>query len=147
MLAKVGPMDSTGGDLAHAAGQVDGNIEKRSIHDVSPTGTSMEKNIVGEKDIQPPRSFDTSSEDSAVVEKLDSKIVKVRDAPDGDEAFAHLPDHEKAIVKRQLEIPPVKVTFVTLYRYATRNDLLILFISALCAIIGGAVMPLMTVCV
>ena len=105
----------------------------------------MENNIAEDKNTRPARSSDTSSEDYAAVEKLDSKIVKVRDSPDGDEAFAHLPDYEKAIVKRQLDIPPVKVTFVTLYRYATKNDLLILVISAVCAIIGGAVMPLMTV--
>lgn len=139
-------MDSTGGDLAHAAGRVDENIEKRPVHDSNPTAVSTDRNIAGEKDIEYLPSSDTSSEDTSVVEKLDSKIVKVRDGPDGDEAFAHLPDHEKAIVKRQLDLPPVKVTYVTLYRYATKYDLLILVISSLCAIIGGAVMPLMTVC-
>lgn len=140
-------MDNTGGDLAHAAGQVDEKIEKRSIHNFSPTDTSTDTNLAEDKDIRPSHSHSsqTSSEDFVAVEKLDSKIVKVHDSPDADEAFAHLPEHERAIVKRQLDIPPVKVTFVTLFRYATKNDLLILAISVLCAIIGGAVMPLMTV--
>lgn len=140
-------MDNTGGDLAHAAAQIDEKIEHRPIYDLSPTGMSTEEKIVGEKDTRLSRSSETSSEDPAAVEKLDSRFVKVRDGPDGDEAFAHLPDHEKSILKRQLDVPPVKVTFVTLYRYATKNDLLILAVSALCAIAGGAIMPLMTVCI
>lgn len=59
--------------------------------------------------------------------------------------FAHLPEHEKAILKRQLDIPPVKVTYKTLFRYATRNDKILIAISAICAIIGGALIPLMTI--
>lgn len=77
--------------------------------------------------------------------KLDSKIVKLRDSLEGEAAYAHLPDNEREIVKRQLDVPTVKVTFVTLFRYATRNDLIFLAISAFCACAGGAVMPLMTV--
>ena len=79
------------------------------------------------------------------MEKLDSQIIKIGHVKEGEEAYAHLPDHEKAIVKRQLDIPPVKVTFLTLYRYATRNDLIIVAISSVMAIAGGAIMPLMTV--
>ena len=138
-------MDSTAGELAHAAARVEENVEKRSIHSASHAGTSTE-DISGEKDARHPHPSDTSSQESAAVEKLDSKVVKIRDDLDGDEAFAHLPDDERDIVKKQLDIPPVKVKFTTLYRYATKNDLAILVISAICAIVGGAVMPLMTVC-
>ena len=91
------------------------------------------------------QSSGLSSQHSAPIEKLDSKIVDVRDAKEGEEAYAHLPEHEKEIIRRQLELPPIKVTFTTLYRYATRNDLIMIAVSSLGAIIGGAVMPLMTV--
>ncbi len=137
-------MDSTGGDLTHAAAKLEEKIEDRSQQNPSYARTSTE-DIVREKESRPPDSSDSSSQDSAPVEKLDSKIVKVHDSPDEDEVYAHLPEHEKEIVKRQLFIPPVKVNFITLFRYATRNDLIILVISAICAIAGGAIQPLMTV--
>ncbi|KAL2358059.1 P-loop containing nucleoside triphosphate hydrolase protein [Cryomyces antarcticus] len=79
----------------------------------------------------------------APVPKLDGQTVKIEE--EEDEPYKHLPEHEKQIIKRQLYIPPVKVSFVTLFRYATTNDIVIMAISALCAITGGAVMPLMTV--
>src|SRR5579862_3902229 len=77
--------------------------------------------------------------DGASIEKLDSKVVEV----DGDDPLRHLPRREREIIKRQLEVPTVKVTFWNLFRYATKKDLLIIFISAICAIIGGAAQPLM----
>lgn len=135
-------MDSTGGDLAHAAKEIEEKVEERSLHSLEHEKSS--RNVVGEKHEEEINSSGSSSRDSLAVEKLDS-VIKVRDVKDGDAAYAHLPEHEREIVKRQLEIPPIKVSFLTLYRYATRNDILIIAISALCSIIGGAVMPLMTV--
>lgn len=44
-----------------------------------------------------------------------------------------------------MTIPEVKTGLKTLYRYATRNDLLIIFVSAIAAIAAGAALPLMTV--
>lgn len=133
-------MDSTAGDLNHAAQEMEVQIENRISH------TSSEKDYVGEKQDPHTSSSGSSSHDDPALEKLDSKIVKVGEVKEGEEAYAHLPPHEKEIVKKQLDIPAVKVTFKTLYRYATWNDLMIVAISALCAIAGGAVMPLMTVC-
>ena len=75
--------------------------------------------------------------------KLDSQLVNKEDE---DYDLSRLPEHEQAIIKRQLEVTPVKATFITLYRYATRNDLSMIIISAICAIAGGAPLPLMTVC-
>ncbi|KKA21933.1 Xenobiotic-transporting ATPase [Rasamsonia emersonii CBS 393.64] len=68
-----------------------------------------------------------------------------QDAPDQDAAFAHLPEEEKQILKTQLDSPPVKVNFFGLYRYADAWDWLIIFISAICAIAGGAALPLFTI--
>ena len=133
-------MDSTAGDLNHAVQETGREIEKKLSH------SSLEKDLVGEKDHLNLSSSSSSSQDEPSLKKLDSKVIKVGEVKEGDEAFAHLPEHEKEIVKRQLDIPTVKVTYKTLYRYATKNDLIIVAISAVCAIAGGAVMPLMTVC-
>ena len=137
-------MDSTAGDLNNAAREVGVNIEKQLSRD-SRENSSSEKGLVGEKHEKDPHSSGSSSDDIAQLKEVDSHIVKISEVKKGDEAYAHLPPHEREIVKRQLDIPEVKVTFVTLYRYATRNDLIIIVVSAICAIAGGAVMPLMTV--
>ncbi|KAL4814754.1 ABC transporter type 1, transmembrane domain-containing protein [Aspergillus spinulosporus] len=69
-----------------------------------------------------------------------------RDENDDDgDPFRHLPEHERVILKRQLDLPATKVNYMTLYRYATRIDKVVLIIASLAAIIGGALMPLMTV--
>ncbi len=137
-------MDSTGGDLNRAAKELDSNIERKISHRSSEAALSK-KNIVDEKHEQDMSSSGSSSIDLKPVEKLDSHIIKINNAKEGDEAYAHLPPHEREIVKRQLDIPNVKVTYATLFRYATRNDIIIIVISCICAIVGGAVMPLMTV--
>ena len=137
-------MDSTGGDLNNAAKEVGANIEKQLTRD-SHQDSSSGKDLVGEKQEQELHSSGSSSDDIAQLKEVDSHVVKVSEVKEGEEAYAHLPPHEKDIVKRQLAIPEVKVTFKTLYRYATTNDLIIIAISSLCAIAGGAVMPLMTV--
>ena len=137
-------MDSTAGDLAHAAREVETNEVKQNTHALEHTESSG-KDLVGEKQELDPSSSGSSSHDDPALAKLDSKVIKVGEVKEGEEAYAHLPEHEKEIVKRQLDIPPVKVTYWTLFRYATRNDMIIIAISSLCAIAGGAVMPLMTV--
>jgi len=51
--------------------------------------------------------------------------------------LAHLPQHEQEILRAQLIIPPVNVGYKTLFRYATRNDILLMCLGAICAIAGG----------
>lgn len=136
-------MDLTAGDLNHAAKDLN---EKTQDHQASTSpGATTSEGDISEKQEYDRHSSSSSSQDITALEKLDSKIVKVGEVKDEEEAYAHLPPNEKEIVKRQLDIPPVTVTFKTLYRYATRNDLIIIFISSIAAIGGGAVMPLMTV--
>ena len=86
-----------------------------------------------------------SSETRPDLRKYDSEIIQVREAPQGDAVLAHLPEHERAVLKKQLDAPDVKVTYKMLYRYATTWDKIFLVLAWLCAIGGGAVMPLMTV--
>ncbi|KAH0538752.1 GTPase-activating protein [Glutinoglossum americanum] len=85
----------------------------------------------------------TPPEDEISIEKLDSQIINIKG--EDDDPLRFLSPQEKEIIKRQLDIPTVNVTFRSLFRYATKNDLLIIMLSALCAIAAGAMMPLMTV--
>lgn len=62
-----------------------------------------------------------------------------------DDPSNHLLQHEKEILKRQLDLPAIKVNYTTLFRYATKNDRIILTIAVLTAIISGALLPLLTV--
>lgn len=79
------------------------------------------------------------------LEKADSRVVKqIANEEDGD-PYKHLPEDKAAILKKQVFTPDVKVGIATLYRYASRNDLLIMAVCAVCAIASGAALPLMTV--
>ena len=138
-------MDSSGAELAHATIEVDEKYAEDAVRPSSNGDQRPRIDSIDKKHEHDVHSSSSSSQDDVEMEKLDSKIVKVGDLKEGEEAYAHLPDHEREIVKRQLEIPAIKVTFLTLYRYATRNDIIIIVISSICAIVGGAVMPLMTV--
>ncbi|KAI1777743.1 P-loop containing nucleoside triphosphate hydrolase protein [Hypoxylon cercidicola] len=84
------------------------------------------------------------SSTEAALEKTDSKVSKISKDIDND-PFKHLPANEAEILKRQVITPEVKAGVATLYRYSSRNDLIIMFVSALGAIAGGAALPLMTV--
>lgn len=84
----------------------------------------------------------------APLTRLDSQLpekTKDKEEQEENDPFKHLPAHEKEILKRQLEIPTVKVNYMTLFRYASRNDMIIMVLSAIGAIIGGALLPLLTV--
>ncbi|KAI9787255.1 MAG: GTPase-activating protein [Geoglossum umbratile] len=103
---------------------------------------------VSEKQEKQQHEIDTSSFSSRgelAIEELDSKIIKVPDVKDGEEALASLPEHEREIVQRQLDVPPIEVKYSTLYRYATTTDWIIIAVSVLCAIAAGAALPLSTI--
>ncbi|KAF3178414.1 GTPase-activating protein [Orbilia oligospora] len=77
------------------------------------------------------------------LDKLDSKyVVKPEEEAD---PLAHLPPHEAEIIRRQTAIPEPKINYFSLYRYASRSDLTLLFICHFASIAAGAVLPLMTV--
>ncbi len=89
-------------------------------------------------------SVDTPPHDMTEIQKLDSKVIKV-EASEEDDPFKNLPADEALVLKRQVDVPVVSTSFKQLYRYATRNDKIIVSISVLCSIGGGAALPLMTV--
>lgn len=80
------------------------------------------------------------------LEKADTRLSQAQDKP-ADEAdlYAHLPAHEADVLRRQVATPDVTAGVLTLYRYSSRNDLLVIFVSAITAIASGAALPLMTV--
>ena len=135
---------STGGDL-HSGVQ---DFEENLQHPRLPAAEGKES--YDPVDLDEKRVADSSSSPSRSshdqnLAQLDSKVAKIPNSQDADAVFAHLPAHEAAILKRQLEIPPVNVSYRTLYRYATKWDIVIMVISAFCACAGGAIQPLMTV--
>jgi ATP-binding cassette subfamily B (MDR/TAP) protein 1 len=58
---------------------------------------------------------------------------------------AALSDHEKQIIDRQTDAPSVTVSYLSLFRYANKKDVLIMIAALVASIASGAVMPLMTV--
>ncbi|KAL2164185.1 hypothetical protein VTH06DRAFT_3399 [Thermothelomyces fergusii] len=95
----------------------------------------------------PISSSGTENNDEVAVNlaKADSKVVAPKDGESDKDPFAHLPEREAKILRDQVYTPDVKVGMATLYRYSSRNDLLIILVSSLCAIASGAALPLMTV--
>lgn len=59
--------------------------------------------------------------------------------------YEHLAADEAAILKRQALTPDVKTGFFALYRYASRNDKLLILAGSVAAIAAGAALPMMTV--
>jgi hypothetical protein len=94
-----------------------------------------------------PASSSNSSTDSTRhgITKADSHVVDVKDGEKEDDPFGHLPPEEAEVLRRQLDMPKVEISYLSLFRFATRNDQTIMVLSLLAAIIGGAVMPLMTI--
>lgn len=102
-----------------------------SSHDSSETGT---KTPLKEKDPERPE-----------LQKADSKIFQKNDDESDKDPYGHLPDDEADVLRRQIITPEVKAGVLTIYRYSSTNDILIMIVSALCAIASGAALPLMTV--
>ncbi|KAK5993811.1 ABC multidrug transporter atrD [Cladobotryum mycophilum] len=57
----------------------------------------------------------------------------------------HLTSTQVEILQRQTSMPEKSVGIKALYRYASRKDILILLVSAICSIAAGAALPLMAI--
>lgn len=95
------------------------------------------------------RTSDQVSDNNDKKDKKKSKKKKKKeDDEDDDEEkvdpFGHLPPEEAEILRRQIHIPKAKVSYLTLYRYATKKDYLILLIGYASSIISGAALPMFT---
>jgi len=126
---------------SHGSSRTSEDQEKISSNNVKSVVIETVADKAFSTEVPPPIDQTNPLDEDASLEKLDSKVIKVED----EDPFKHLPEHEKTILKRQTEVPEVKVGYLTLYRYATKMDIIILMISAFCAIVAGAAMPVMTV--
>jgi len=84
-----------------------------------------------------------NSTSNNALKQLDSKVIDVTSIDD--DPYKHLSTDEAAILKRQLDIPVVNLTYLSLFRYATFNDKFFIVTAGLAAITAGAVVPLMTI--
>jgi ATP-binding cassette subfamily B (MDR/TAP) protein 1 len=58
--------------------------------------------------------------------------------------MASLSEQEREIIQRQLDAPKLTVGYFALFRYANKNEGLIMVAALVASIAAGAVMPLMT---
>ncbi|KAM3546105.1 hypothetical protein ARSEF1564_001004 [Beauveria bassiana] len=79
------------------------------------------------------------------LEKADIRLPTPPKTASPDDPYAHLSDHAADILKKQVDIPTLTKGAGVLYRYASRNDKIIIAVSAICAVASGAALPLMTV--
>ena len=82
-------------------------------------------------------------------EKADSSTLPTKtttiDDGDSDELYGHLPPHQAEILKRQVLTPELKQGLSAIYRFSTRNDIIIMIVATVASIGSGAATPLMTI--
>ena len=88
---------------------MDGDIEKSLTREIM---AHTEETAIGQAPVM--GEITIPIQDGAALQKLDSKIQEKK--KEDEDPFKHLPQHEAEILRRQLDIPPVKVTFFTLFR-------------------------------
>ncbi|EED18280.1 ABC multidrug transporter Mdr1 [Talaromyces stipitatus ATCC 10500] len=123
----------------------------------SPTHASAEEKTLAESEknqesLPVSSSSNTSSDKKSPKEKTEKLTATGAEVPPSDRAesleleavLKELPEDERRIIQEQLDSPTVQVNFFSLYRYATTWDLVIIAISVICAIAGGAALPLFT---
>jgi ATP-binding cassette, subfamily B (MDR/TAP), member 1 len=118
------------------------DVDEKEASSREPSEVPHDKEVPTESGLAPIQPGPHEAE--LVLKKLDSTVPEKQDGPQ--DPFAHLPEHEATILRRQVETLDVKVGYTTLFRYATAFDWLIFVLAICCAVISGAAMPLMTVC-
>lgn len=129
------------GNPASLEKRVDQALTKEAEEQPRKDAVDNEKVIEQQKSI----SGSTVTGDGTKTKDAGSGSANAAAVADADAVFAHLPEREREILKKQLHSPDVKVTFFGLYRYASKLDLFIIFVSAICSIAAGAALPLFTV--
>jgi len=66
-----------------------------------------------------PHSKSSTGSSAEDLKPVNSKIIRVRDAPKEDKIFAYLPKHEQDVLNAQVEVLPIPVKYTTLYTYTT----------------------------
>lgn len=115
--------------------------------EVSEKSNTPDNQVRKQENRNPASSTSSTTDKEKVAKKDDSDTTKGSTPEDLDALLAHLPEHERVILKQQLAVPDVRATYSTLFRYATRNDLILLVIVSLASIAAGAALPLFTACI
>jgi ATP-binding cassette, subfamily B (MDR/TAP), member 1 len=72
--------------------------------------------------------------------------VTAPDAPDAPvDPMELLPEHEREILRAQIDLPQRKYGAGAMYAFATRTDIIIMVVSGICSAASGAALPLMTI--
>ena len=136
--------------------------EKPAVAEPTPTNATTNGQVPATKETSSSSSSDRASPKEKKKGGLFSSRKKKDASDDGDSSddggkpvdsteqdpdapFAHLPEHEAAILKKQTYTPTVKAGIKALYRYADTNDMIIITVCLIFAIVAGAALPLMTV--
>ncbi|KAK1140267.1 GTPase-activating protein [Aspergillus melleus] len=116
------------------------------------SATDKAGNTVPTATVERAKSSNHSSTSSATIAPAEAKAARSQSPSDGnlpsddtDPLYSHLAPHERQILKKQLDVDETNVSFFGLYRYASRMDILVLVVSAICAIAAGAALPLFTI--
>lgn len=115
-----------------------------TISEKGPIVQEPMNGLVGDEKIGPSSRSSSNHHREDSLTQLDSHLVKIGGDIQED-PLGHLSPNEQEIIRRQLEMPEVKLSYFTLYRFATTNDLILIFTASLASIIAGAVLPLMTI--
>ncbi|QGI62285.1 hypothetical protein CEK26_006250 [Fusarium fujikuroi] len=105
-----------------------------------PSSSSHSGSGSTDKDAVRPHMKSSSDPDNEKLDltKADSAVIVPPKAENIEDHYRHLPPDEAEVLRRQVVSPEVKQGVAVLYRYASRNDILIILISSICSIAGGA---------
>jgi hypothetical protein len=141
---------SPAGDSVRAAPEIHAASDPEKSRASTPTAhdgaTVREKDLEADAE-QHPQQPDLSKLDSKVIKQQQNAKAAGVDGAKASEAelYAHLPEHQATILRQQVETKDFKAGLGAIYRYSTRNDIIIMVVSSVCAIASGAALPLMTI--
>ncbi|KAK9362047.1 P-loop containing nucleoside triphosphate hydrolase protein [Lipomyces starkeyi] len=89
-------------------------------------------------------SFFSSFRRRTLLRSGSTKSYAAVDLQANDDEFASLPANEAKVLREQVVVPPAETSYFTLYRYANKKDRFILAIGVVCALLEGALKPVMS---
>jgi ATP-binding cassette subfamily B (MDR/TAP) protein 1 len=145
----IGPSFSQERSITSRTSMAEDDIKKTtrpsSPTDIQPGPVVVVVSSDTQKIGDPPAKMPSPTADSAVQNVQGPPGSLNADEAEPPDPFDGLPDDEIAILKRQIDISGQSYGVSTFFRYATRMDILIMIVSAVCAAAVGAALPLMTI--
>ncbi|KAK9367521.1 P-loop containing nucleoside triphosphate hydrolase protein [Lipomyces kononenkoae] len=90
-------------------------------------------------------NFSTTPASSEVANTNEKTEAVVPVSKEPRDEYEHLLPEEADILRNQVQVTPVQMSFFKLYRYATRYDIAVLIFGYFCSIVAGALLPIMTI--